>query len=85
MRQLLVGQKKAFKLVDVKRVVVPRQAWLTVTSVIKMIVDNPGMLMYLPDKEDLKPESVSRSFLFDTINTLDPTFFPDALAEIDHL
>jgi hypothetical protein len=51
--------------------------------VIKQVIENPGIMKYLPDKEDLRSETISRSFLFDTVNTLDPTFFPEALAEID--
>lgn len=63
----------------------PISPWLTVKRVIELVVNLPDLMVYLPDKDELTPQRTPREFLFTIVNTLDPSFFPDALKEIEEL
>lgn len=79
------GQKKDFKRSEIKQILVPTSPWLTVKRVIELIVNLPDLMVYLPDKDELTPQRTPRDILFTIFNTLDPSFFPDALKEIEDL
>ena len=38
---------------------------------------------YLPNANELSHERIQRDYLFTIINTLDPEFFPGAIAELE--
>ena len=40
---------------------------------------------YLPDEIELVPKRTCREFISAIINTLDPTFFPEAIDKADQL
>ena len=50
--------------------------------VIDAIKPNKMIMMYMPDPEDLVAKKVERQFIFDVVNTLEPTYFPRMLKEI---
>ena len=56
---------------------------LTVERVIKQVKQHPGILEYLPHISDGGKQYIEREFLFDVVNTIDPKFFRDGLAEIE--
>ena len=38
---------------------------------------------YLPDFKKVNSKSIDREFLFGLVNTIDPFYFPEAMAEIE--
>ena len=71
MRDLPSKKKLAFSQSQVRHIVVPVTPQLALKRILKMVLDQPKIMKYLPDKEHMKPESMSRDFLFTIINTLD--------------
>ena len=71
MGQILKGTKVAFKLADVKPVKVANRTYITVDKVVKQIKYQEAFMKYLPDK----PESAGRQFLFNIVNTVEPSYF----------
>ena len=55
--------------------VVPKVGSITVGRVMEAIKDVPEILAYLPDLEGLKPKHMNRQYLFDIVNTLEPSYF----------
>ena len=43
------------------------------------------LLEYLPDQTEMNEKSVQRSYLFNIVNTLDSTYFPQLIDEVEHL
>jgi hypothetical protein len=58
-------------------------AALSVKRVIEMVKRSTLIMSYLPNANELCHERISRDYLFTIINTLDPEFFPGAIAELD--
>ena len=81
MGQILKGKKKAIKNKNLIPVRVSNRTYITVDKVLKQIKNNPRFMDYLPDK----PRSAGRAFIFNVVNTIDPTYFPSALEEIEHI
>ena len=81
MGQILKGKKKAIKNRNMVPVRVSNRTYITVDKVLKQIRSNPKFMVYLPDK----PKTAGRTFIFNVVNTIDPTYFPSALEEIEHL
>ena len=50
--------------------------------VIKYIKDHAEVMAYLPTVSD-NNQYIEREFLFDVVNTIDPKFFKDALAQLE--
>ena len=40
-------------------------------------------MQYLPEKEELKPNQLSKDFLCTVINTVDQDFFPQVITQIE--
>ena len=55
---------------------------LTVKRVIKLVKDHASVMEYLPTISE-ENWYIEREFLFDIVNTVDPRFFKDALAELE--
>ena len=49
------------------------------------VKDNAGICAYLPDLEGLNNKQMDRQFLFDVVNTLEPTFFRRCLEEVSEI
>ena len=56
---------------------------LTVARVIKRVQSHSAIMLYLPTVSETGKQYIEREFLFDIVNTIDPTFFRDALAELE--
>ena len=81
MGQILKGKKKALKNRQLVPVRVLNRTYITVDKVLKQIKGNPKFMDYLPDK----PKTAGRTFIFNLVNTIEPSYFPNALEEIEHL
>ena len=81
MGQILKGKKRALKVRQMVPIRVVNRTYITVDKVLKQINNNPKFMVYLPDK----PRSAGRAFIFNVVNTIDPTYFPSALEEIEHI
>jgi hypothetical protein len=56
---------------------------LSVKRVIEMVKRSTLIMDYLPNANELSHERIQRDYLFTIINTLDPEFFPGAIAELE--
>jgi hypothetical protein len=73
-RQLLSGEKKAFRLSQVLFIEVPLYPELGVKQLVAMAREDPKVCLYLRDKFwEGKPPT--RSFLINIINTVNPGYF----------
>jgi len=53
--------------------------------VLDEIKGHTTLLEYLPDSSDLNEKTVERSYLFNLVNTLDGTYFPALIDELEKL
>lgn len=83
MKDILSGKKKFFRRNEIKPVLVPMNPALSVKRVIEMVKKSKLIMNYLPNANELCHERISREYLFTIINTLDPDFFPGAIAELE--
>jgi hypothetical protein len=56
---------------------------LSVKRVIEMVKRSTLIMDYLPNANELSHERIQRDYLFTIINTLDPEFFPGAIAKLE--
>ena len=77
-KQLLAGQKKAFKLSEVRRIELPRYDELSIKVLLDMIHNDQAIRVYLRDdvSEDKPP---SRNFLANIINSVYPKYLPHVI------
>ena len=72
---MLKGEKKAFKVTEVKHIIVPKIEELGIKHMLVMIKDDLKLKQYLPD-EYFKTLTPDRTFFFNTINTVYDGFLP---------
>ena len=77
-KTLLRGEKKVFKVTDVKPIIVPKLDELSVKNMQKQIENDLNIREYFPEYyyKQLAPE---RCFFFTTINTIYPGFIPSLI------
>ena len=83
LREILSGKKKYFLQSEISHIIVPTFPELTVARVIKMVREHKSVMQYLPTVSEDGKQYIERDFLFDIVNTCDPKFFRDALAELE--
>ena len=78
MRKLFKGEKRAFKVTDVRRIILPLIDELSCKAMLGMIKNDEEVLVYLPDEylKKLKPDHI---FFFNIINTVHPGFLPQLI------
>ena len=74
-----MGDKKAYKVTDVKHINVPKLDELGIKSLMAMMKDDDLIRQYLPD-EYYKKLTPDRQFFFNTINTIYDGFIPELIA-----
>ena len=82
LKEILAAKKRYFLQQQVSHIIIPHCPELTVARVIKMIKGHDTVMEYLPNVSDEKPY-IEREFLFDIVNTVDPLFFENALAQLE--
>ena len=86
LRDILAGKKKVFHSCEVVEPNLPKLRSLCLKCLIEMAKKNPTVMQYLPaDVETLKERMISHSYISAVINTLDSTFFDEALKKADLL
>ena len=83
LKDILASRKKYFLVSEISHIHVPMCPELTVERVLSQVKAHPSMLEYLPTISDTGKQYIERDFLFNVVNTIDPNFFRDALAEIE--
>ena len=78
-KSLLKGDKKVFKVTDVKHIIVPKIEELGIKKMLHMIKDDVLLKMYFPD-EYFKKLTPDRSFFFNTINTVYGGLIPELIS-----
>ena len=61
---------------------VPKIGAITVERVLDTIKGVESICAYLPDLENIKSKHMSRRYLFDIVNTLEPTYFRRCMEEV---
>ena len=79
LRDLVAGRKRVLMANKVKPINVPITRYITTMRVLALVKQQPRVMQYLPTKDNMKAHHVSRRFLFNVVNTLDPEFFPGVL------
>ena len=74
-KQLFSGEKKFFYTKDITIVCVPRSTHISLKHVLRMVMERPEIMVYLPDITNVNTKAVDRIFLFNIVNTIDPYFF----------
>ena len=77
--KLLRGEKRAFFRHETKPIKLPQHSTFYVKHLVKLAQAHETAMLYLPD-EPIK--HVTKEFIGNVLNTLDDTFFPRAIAEI---
>ena len=80
---LLTGKKSAFTSKEITIAYVPLYPELSVAKVYELALKVPKVLQYLPDFDKPDAKKLSRTFLFNVMNTIDPNFFAKAVNEIE--
>jgi hypothetical protein len=70
---LLKDEKRAFKVTQVRQIIVPKLDELGIKYMLQMVKDDEELMMYLPD-DYLKKMVPDRAFFFNTINTIYPNY-----------
>ena len=85
LKDILKGRKKYLQNFELQTINVPRYSELTMKRVLNEIKVHTSLLEYLPDASELNEKTVERSYLFNLVNTLDGTYFPALIDELEKL
>ena len=84
-KELLSGKKKPITRGESSPAAVPKVGSITVERVMTVVKGCREILDYLPDLENIKAKHMDRQYLFDVVNTLEPTYFKRCLAELSEI
>ena len=63
----------------------PRSVGMSVKRLLEVAKKSKEVMSYLPDEDELTEKRTSREYIATVMNTLDPSFFPEAITRADLL
>ena len=72
MTQILSGKKLAFQHFELHQIALPARNGISIDMVLNIVKLSPGAMKYLPDEPE---KYVTRPYLFNIVNSIDPSFF----------
>jgi len=82
---VLSKKKKIFHRTDIVIPALPIYRALSMKRMIEVAKASKVVMEYLTDEDSLTPKRINREFIATIMNTLDPTFFPEAIDKADML
>ena len=86
LKDLLSGKKLYMHTFDIRPVSVPRWKDVSINQIFERVKDCEEVMKYIPEFDQEKytaKEYLDRAWFFNIINTIDPSFFPKVIEEID--